>query len=265
MSKDAMTEQSLRAENAELRARLEEAEETLRAIRSGEVDALVVGEQIYMLESADAASNRFRGEVLAQVNDVVIAVDNDSRVTYLNQAAERQYGFDASEVLGRRLDEVLQYGWLRPEDEAAAQEALRETGVWRGGNIHVKSGGEVIHVESTVNVLHDGGGAVTGLLAVIRDISARKQAEEALRESEERLRLTMESVTDYAILTTDTEGRIRSWNVGAERAFGYTEEEVVGQHCEIVFTPEDRAAGVPQAEMRTAREAGRALDERWHI
>src|SRR5215210_3971109 len=107
MSTNAKTEQTLRAENAELRARLEEAEETLRAIRNGEVDALVVGEQIYMLESSDAASNRFRGEVLAQINDVVIALDNDNRVTYLNPAAERQYGLDASAVLGCDLGEVL--------------------------------------------------------------------------------------------------------------------------------------------------------------
>jgi PAS domain S-box-containing protein len=174
---DTQTEQSLRAENAELRARLEEAEETLRAIRGGEVDALVVGEQIYMLESADAASNRFRGEVLAQVSDVVIAVDNDNRITYLNPAAERQYGFEAAEVLGRNLDEVLQYRWLRPDDEAAARKALGETGVWRGGNVHVKRGGEEIHVESTVNVMRDGGGAVVGLMAVIRDITERKRRE----------------------------------------------------------------------------------------
>ncbi|MCA1614499.1 MAG: PAS domain-containing protein, partial [Acidobacteria bacterium] len=130
----------------------------MRAIRGGEVDALIVGEQIYMLESADAASNRFRGEVLAQINDVVIAVDNDNRVKYLNPAAERQYGFDASEVLGCDLNEVLHYRWLHPDDEAAAQRALGDVGVWRGGNIHVKSNGEEIQVESTVNVLRDAGG-----------------------------------------------------------------------------------------------------------
>src|SRR4051794_40270759 len=100
-------EASLRAENDELRARLDEAEETLRAIRSGEVDALVVGDKIYMLESAGAASNHFRGEVLAQVNDAVVALDNDNRITYFNAAAERQYGLEASAVLGCNLDEVL--------------------------------------------------------------------------------------------------------------------------------------------------------------
>src|ERR1051326_3252125 len=74
----------------ELRIRLEEAEDILRAIRTGEVDALVVGDQIYTLASADAASNRVRGEMLAQVNDAIVAVDNNDRIIFLNAAAERQ-------------------------------------------------------------------------------------------------------------------------------------------------------------------------------
>jgi PAS domain S-box-containing protein len=221
VSTDAKAKQTLRAENAELRARLGEAEQTLSAIRSGEVDALVVGEQIYMLESADAASNRFRGEVLAQVNDVVIAVDNDNRVTYLNPAAERQYGFDASEVLGASLDEVVHYRWLRPEDEAAAQKALGQHGVWRGGNIHVKRDGEEVHVESTVNVLRDGGGAVVGLMAVIRDITERKCAEERLRESERRLQKAIEIET-VGVIFFNMAGEFTGANEAFARMSGFS-------------------------------------------
>src|SRR5215467_5760885 len=93
----------LLSENAELRARLDEAEEILRAIRTGEVDALVVGEQLYTLASADAESNRVRGEMLAQVNDAIVVVDNDNRLIFLNSAGEQQYGVKASDVLGREL------------------------------------------------------------------------------------------------------------------------------------------------------------------
>jgi PAS domain S-box-containing protein len=92
-----------------------------------------------------------------------------------------------------------------------------------------------------------------------------KRAEELLRASQERLRLVVEGVADYAIFTLDTRGRIDSWNAGAERIFGYSEEEVIGQHTEIIFTPEDRERGVPEQEMRRAREQGRAEDERWHV
>src|SRR5437867_9562396 len=94
MSVDAENLQieELRAENADLRTRLEEAEDVLRAIRSGEVDALVIGDHLYTLASADAVSNWLRGEMLAQVNDAIVAVDNNNRVIFLNSAAERQYG-----------------------------------------------------------------------------------------------------------------------------------------------------------------------------
>ena len=97
------------------------------------------------------------------------------------------------------------------------------------------------------------------------DVTDRKQTEERLRASEERLRLVIESVEDYAIFTTDAEGRVETWNAGARRTFGYTEAEAVGQLAELIFTPEDREWGAPEDEMRRAREEGRAADERWHV
>ena len=83
----------------------------LRAIRSGDVDALVIdsdaGPQVYTLQGLDAETNRFRGEMLAQVSDAVIAVDNEDRIIYLNAAAERLYGFTASTALGRTRSKIL--------------------------------------------------------------------------------------------------------------------------------------------------------------
>jgi PAS domain S-box-containing protein len=98
------------------------------------------------------------------------------------------------------------------------------------------------------------------------NLSARLQAAlERLRASEERLRLIVESVADYGILTLDPSGRITSWNLGAERIFGYSAEEAIGQPADIIFTLEDRGAGAPEEEMRRAAETGRAEDERWHV
>jgi len=192
------------AQNAELRARLEEAEETLQAIRTGAVDALVVetsaGSQIFLLQGLETESNRFRGEILAQVSDAVITIDDEQRVTYINAAAERQYGVTASDALGRHLSEIYQDRWLRPEDEAAAATILRDTGCWRGENIHVKRSGEAIHVESSVSRLHAGDGIRPGLLAVVRDITERKKTEEerALLEAQLREAQKLEAIGTLA-------------------------------------------------------------------
>ncbi len=95
-----------------------------------------------------------------------------------------------------------------------------------------------------------------------RSVSQRTAA---LRASEERYRLTVESARDYAIVTLDEAGVITSWNVGAERMMGYSEAEAVGQPGAIFFTPQDRATGDPEDEMRRARREGRADNERWHL
>lgn len=204
MREESPGEAALIAENAELRARLQEAEETLHAIRSGAVDALVVessaGPRIFMLQGLETESSRFRGEILAQVSDAVITVDDEQRVTYLNAAAERQYGITVSAALGRHLHEIYRYRWLRPEDEAIATAALRERGFWRGENVHVKRSGEAIHVESSVSRLHPGDGIGSGVLAVIRDITERKKAEQghALLEAQLRESQKLEAIGTLA-------------------------------------------------------------------
>jgi len=178
-------EERLRAENAELRARLEEAEETLRSIRSGEVDALIVetadGPQVFTLQGLEAESNRFRGEILAQVSDSVIAMDLEQRVTYLNAAAERQYRVSASDALGHPLSEIFTRQWPYAGAEAAMEVALREYGDWRGELTHRTHDAREIAVETSITALHDESGVLAGYVAVIRDITERKRSAEELQ------------------------------------------------------------------------------------
>jgi PAS domain S-box-containing protein len=96
------------------------------------------------------------------------------------------------------------------------------------------------------------------------DRAARRAAEDRLRASEARLRMTVESVRDYAIFSIDPAGRITGWNVGAERVFGFTESEVVGQQVELLYTIDDRAAGVPMRELSNAVANGFSRDDRFH-
>jgi two-component system CheB/CheR fusion protein len=115
---------------------------------------------------------------------------------------------------------------------------------------------------SSPGTLRDGRRFFVGMAV---DITERKHAERFFRESDARLGLMMESVEDYAIMMLDAEGHIEMWNPGAERVFGYTAQEVTGQYFAIIFTPEDRRREMPVKEMETARDKGRAADERWHV
>jgi PAS domain S-box-containing protein len=248
---DPTTHQSLREENTALRVRLAEAEEILRAIRTGEVDALVVessaGSHVFTLQGVDAESNRFRGEILAQVNDAVIAVDGEQRITYLNAAAERQYGVAASDVLGRRLTEVYEWRWLDPADEAAAATALRETGQWRGENVHIRRDGGTIGVESVVTRLPARNGESHGLLAIIRDISERKLAAQRLRESEERFRTITDNIPQLVWLADGT-GRLIWCNQGWLDYTGTKLEDNLGTGWKAVHHPDYLAAVVEKFE-----------------
>ena len=231
-------EEQLAAENAELRGRLEEAEEMLRAIRAGEIDALIVegaaGPQIYTLQGLDAEAARFRGDILAQVSEAVLAIDAERRVIYLNAAAERQYGVVASEALGRNVSEIFENRWVPPDNEATVTASIRETGHWRGENVHIKRSGQAIDVECSVSLLAEGHGHSPALLVVVRDITERKKAEEALRQNE-ALFFTIIEQAPGGVYVVDDEFRIMQINTlarpeftAAEPAIGRDFGEVIG-------------------------------------
>lgn len=113
--------------------------------------------------------------------------------------------------------------------------------------------------------IHGEGGAVAGVFHRVVETTERRRAEAALRESEERHRLIVESAREYAILTTDEGGRIESWSPGARAVYGWAPDEVLGRHFSLLFVPEDREAGAPARELATARRTGAAPDLRWHL
>ena len=113
--------------------------------------------------------------------------------------------------------------------------------------------------------IRDDAGEILCWFGTNTDITVSREVEQALRDSEQRLSLLSESFHDYAIFTSDLEGRVVTWNPGAEVIFGYEDAEILGQSAGLLFVPEDRAKGIPEKEMKTAREKGRAADERWHL
>jgi PAS domain S-box-containing protein len=109
------------------------------------------------------------------------------------------------------------------------------------------------------------GGEIDGVALTLFETTTFRKTRQALRQSREEYRLMVESTREYAMFTMDPDGIIRNWNQGARRILGWDEEEVVGQPGSIIFTPEDLAARAPERELRTAREEGQAMDERWHL
>jgi len=248
---------ALREENTRLREQLEQAEETLRAIRHGEVDALVMdgeaGPQVYVLQGLDAEQSRFRGDILAQVNEAVIAVDSEQRLIYANAAAEHRYGFTASQLLGQRLTEIYRSAWPRPEAEEEMIEALRATGSWTGELAHITRGGDRINVEASVTVMLGVGGVPKVYLAVIRDVSERLRLAEELRANERRARALVENISEDIILL-DASGRIIYESPYQASLLGFALGETIGRNCFELIHPDD----VDQARRDLATTASQA-------
>ena len=133
---------------------------------------------------AQIAQIKFDANILAHISDAVIAIDNERKIINLNKQAELQYNISAAEFIGRSLTEVYEYRWLNPKERQVAKESLAKNGWCRGENIHIKRNGEKIYVELSVRYLNNNSGEKIGLLAVVRDITGRKQAEEKLRQTE---------------------------------------------------------------------------------
>jgi PAS domain S-box-containing protein len=237
---------TLLAENGDLRARLEVAEETLRAIGGGEVDALVVqsvaGPQVYTLQGLDAETSRLRGDMLAQVSDAVIAVDSEDRIIFFNAAAERLYGVSVSAALGRTRSKIHGSRWQNSEDAVTATTALRESGEWHGENVHITQDGRELNVESSVTVPRWFGEQRAGLLTVIRDVTERKQHEEKLRVSEVRYRRLFEAAHDGILVIDPRTRKIIDANPFMTYMLGYPPDQLIGKELFEIGLFKDRAA-----------------------
>ncbi len=132
-------------------------------------------------ERRTADTLAFQGRVLSQISDVVVALDFERRITFLNRAGERLYGVSASEVTGGPVSDVYTVAWKQPDDQAHAIERLETTGRWSGNVYHILRSGRRIPVESSVNYLTDASERRTGMLAVVRNISMQLELEEQVR------------------------------------------------------------------------------------
>jgi PAS domain S-box-containing protein len=129
----------------------------------------------------------------------------------------------------------------------------------------VRKDGTTFWANVVITAIRDQAGEVTGFAKITRDLTAQREYIEALRQSEERFRLLVDSVKDYAIFMLDPQGFIVSWNPGAARIKGYTHDEIVGRHFSVFYVPEEAAAGKPARELAIARQLGTVEDEGWRV
>jgi diguanylate cyclase (GGDEF)-like protein/PAS domain S-box-containing protein len=208
---------------------------------------------------------QYRRLVDSLTDYAIFALSKDGLVVSWNAGAQQIFGYREDEVLGRNFEfiftpEDVRAG--RPRFELQASLELGRSGVdgW-----HQRKDGTRFWSADSLQPLRDADGTVTGFTKIVRDISDVHEQSERLRESEERLRLLVESVSEYALLSIDLGGRITLWNSGAEHIFGHRAADVLGRHYSLIYPSDAIAARIPEAEITTATREGHSESEGWLI
>jgi len=224
-----------------------------------------------VVAEADLPVTRPGGEdfyrlIVESAEDVaILTTDLNGSVLTWNSGAEKLTGHQACGIVGTSASVIFV-----PEDlESGADEVERREALERGRaedeRWHLRKDGSRFWGSGLMMPLRDRANKIRGLVKFVRDRTEVRLAVDALRDSEERLRLILQSSKDYAIFTTDASGRITSWNPGARHLLGYEENEIIGTSSAILFTVEDREETAPDRELETVRAAGSAENERWHV
>ena len=214
---------------------------------------------------------RYRG-LLEAAPDAMVVVNEAGEIVLLNLQAEKQFGYHRDELLGQKVKNIIPEGFaerLEADGLRSATEALAQqigTGIELTGR---RKNGSEFPIELMLSPMPSPEGVL--VTAAIRDISVRKNAEkhleqmssgrraveESLRESEEKYRMLLDGVQDYAIFMLDPQGQVVTWSAGAERIKGYSAKEIIGRNFSRFFPAGDIALGRPQAILRIAAAIGR--------
>lgn len=195
----------------------------------------------------------------------IFLLDEDGCVRSWNPGAQRIKGYRADEIIGQHFSrfypaEANRTGWPEYELKQAREEGRFEDEGWR-----LRKDGSRFWANVVITALRDDAGELLGFSKITRDLTERRQHEEDLRRSEERFRLVVETVVDYAIFMLDPNGVVLTWNAGAERINGYAAQEIIGRHFSRFYPGEAIASGWPEHELQQAAEHGRFEDEGWRL
>ncbi|QND23393.1 PAS domain S-box protein (plasmid) [Rhizobium leguminosarum bv. viciae] len=208
---------------------------------------------------------RFRLLVDAITDYAIYMLSPEGIITSWNTGAQRFKGYRPSEILGQHFSR-----FYLEEDRAAGVPAralatAEKHGRFEGEGWRQRKDGTCFWAHVIIDPIRRPSGELIGYAKITRDLTERRAAEKAIRQSEEQFRRLVQGVSDYAIYMLDPDGNVSSWNFGAERIKGYRPQEIIGRHFSTFYTPEDREAGVPETALRLARAEGRFEREGWRV
>ena len=216
-------------------------------------------------QSAEAAQG-FLQSILDTGREPFLVLDATLNVVTANRAFYQTFAADEAGTVGRFVYDLGDGQWNIPVLRRLLEEVLPKEAAFEGYEVtHDFPGVGTKTIRLNGRKLYRPGNHTSMFLLALEDVTGERAAETARREAEERFELLVEGAHDYAMILLNTEGRIESWNTGAQRILGYTEDNVLGQPIDLIFTPEDQAQGSPALELARAKAEGRAGDMREHL
>jgi PAS domain S-box-containing protein len=204
--------------------------------------------------------------ILEAAVDGIVTIDERGIIQSVNPAAERIFGYRAVEMVGRNVNVLMPEPYRGQHDQYLRN--YLETGqakiIGLGREVEgQRKDGSTFPMDLAVGESVMGGERI--FAGIVRDITDRKIVEERLRAADERFRVLVEGVRDYAITMLSPDGSVASWNLGAERIYGWSASEAMGAPFARFYPPEAVERGEPERALETARIVGRFEEEGWRL
>ena len=199
----------------------------------------------------------FRQLVQGVQDYAIFLLDREGRIASWNRGAERLKGYAAEEIIGKHFSvfyprEAIERRWPEQELRTAQETGRLEDEGWR-----LRKDGSRFWADVIITAMRDESATLRGFSKVTRDLTERRRQEETLRQSEALFRLLVDGVRDHAMCMLDPQGRVASWNSGAERITGYKAQDILGRHFSVFYPREAIDKRLPEQELAMAREHGR--------